>query len=109
MSRMKIIIENLNNRIIQGEDKTRTLLKHLQDNHIDWLHACGAKGRCTTCKAIIVEGSEGLSVPTRFEERYFEIGELHAGERLSCQVLVEGDIVIRVPEEGKLPHISYSM
>jgi 2Fe-2S ferredoxin len=109
MSRMKIIIENLNNRIIQGEDKTRTLLKHLQDNQIDWLHACGAKGRCTTCKAIIVAGSEALSPPTRFEEKYFQIGELYTGERLSCQVLVEGDIVIRVPEEGKLPHIVYSV
>jgi 2Fe-2S ferredoxin len=109
MSRMKIKIENLDNRIIQGEDRTKTLLKHLQDNHIDWLHACGAKGRCTTCKAIIVAGSAGLSAPTRFEERYFQTRELQAGERLACQVLVDGDIIVRVPEEGKLPHIVYSV
>ncbi len=105
---MNIKIENLDNREIESDDKTKPLLKHLHANHIDWLHACGAKGRCTTCKVIVVSGADALSTPSRFEEKYFEIGGLKEGERLACQVLVEGDIVIRVPEEGKLPHIAYS-
>lgn len=108
MSRMKIKLENLDNREIEVDDKAKPLLKHLHDNHIDWLHACGAKGRCTTCKVIIVAGSDALSQPTKFEEKYFQIGGLKKGERLACQAFVKGDIVIRVPEEGKLPHIVYS-
>lgn len=105
---MKIKIENLDNREITVEEKSKPLLQHLHAHGIDWLHACGAKGRCTTCKVIIVSGSDHLSAPSRFEEKYVQIGGLKSGERLACQVLVEGDIVIRVPEEGKLPHITYS-
>lgn len=107
MFRMKIKIENLDNREITVEE-SRPLLQQLQSHYIDWLHACGGKGRCTTCKCIVIKGEESLVPPTRFEERYFELGELKAGERLACQAIVKGDIVIRVPEEGKLPHIVYS-
>ena len=105
---MKIKIENLNNQEIESVEKSKPLLKHLHAHQIDWLHACGEKGRCTTCKAIIVSGDESLSALTRFEERYREIGAPKKHERLACQVVVGGDIVIRVPEEGKLPHIVYS-
>ncbi len=105
---MKIKIENLANREIEVDDQSQSLLKHLHSHHIDWLHACGAKGRCTTCKVIVISGSEMLSVPSKVEEKYVQIGGLKPGERLACQVLVAGDIVIRVPEEGKLPHIEYS-
>lgn len=105
---MKIKIENLNNREVVTAEKSKPLLKHLHAHHIDWLHACGEKGRCTTCKVIVVSGEESLSALSRFEEKYREVGALKNDERLACQVLVDGDIVIRVPEDSKLPHIVYS-
>jgi ferredoxin, 2Fe-2S len=102
-----ILIENLG-KAISVSDTTRPLLYLLQDEFIDWMHACGGKGRCTTCKAIILEGHENLGVRTRDEERYAENGDLQPNERLACQVSVLGDIRIVVPEESKLPHLKYT-
>lgn len=102
-----ILIENLG-KTIRVTDTTRPLLYLLQDEFIDWMHACGGKGRCTTCKAIILEGHENLGIRTRAEERYTEKGELLPNERLACQVSVSGDIRIAVPEESKLPHLKYT-
>lgn len=103
----KILIENLE-KAIDVTDKTRPLLFLLQDEFIDWMHACGGKGRCTTCKAIIIEGMDNLSATTRAEDRYAEKGALRSNERLACQVRVLGDIRISVPDECKLPHLKYS-
>ena len=102
-----ILIENLG-KTISVSDTTRPLLYLLQDELIDWMYACGGKGRCTTCKAIILEGHENLGARTRVEERYAEKGELLPNERLACQVCVLGDIRIAVPEESKLPHLKYT-
>ena len=70
--------------------------------------SCGGKGRCTTCKAIIVSGEENLSERTVVEEKYAQFGKLNEDERLTCQVEVSGDIRIRVPKEYQLPHLKYS-
>ena len=53
----RIMIENLFKRTIMAADHSKSLLRHFQDNSIDWMHACGAKGRCTTCKVIDPGGS----------------------------------------------------
>ena len=102
-----ILIENLD-KAIQVSDTTRPLLYLLQENYIDWMHACGGKGRCTTCKAIVLDGHENLGPRTRVEERYAEKGDLLPNERLACQVSVLGNIRIAVPEESKLPHLKYT-
>jgi ferredoxin, 2Fe-2S len=104
---VEIVIENMNGLRIQTT-ATRPLLFLLQEHRIDWMHACGGKGRCTTCKALIIEGHHNLGPVTPAEERYKRLNALKEGERLACQVRVTGNIKIKVPEEGKLPHIKYS-
>jgi 2Fe-2S ferredoxin len=103
-----ILIQNLGARSISVQDLSRTLLQHFQDHYLDWMHACGGKGRCTTCKLLVIEGTQNLSQPTAVETAYQRQGALGSGERLACQVRTSGDVVITVPEEGKLPHIHYS-
>ncbi|MBV6643842.1 MAG: (2Fe-2S)-binding protein [Cyclobacteriaceae bacterium] len=103
----QIVIENLESKSIHCKDKTKKLLDILLAE-IDWMHACGAKGRCTTCKAIVVEGMESLTEITESEQRFRKLLRLKANERLSCQVDVKGDVKIRVAHENKLPHINYS-
>lgn len=103
-----IIIRNMNNREVIATDITRPLLFHFQQNYIDWMHACGGKGRCTTCKCRILNGLENLEPDTPAEERYRLKGDLKENERLSCQAKAFGDIEISVPEESKLPHVNYS-
>ncbi|TGE21142.1 2Fe-2S iron-sulfur cluster-binding protein [Hymenobacter metallicola] len=85
-----------------------TLLAALQAAGHDWMHACGAKGRCTTCRLEVVEGLEHLTPPTEAELRYRAAGRLLPHERLTCQArLPEGQVLGRTPEATKLPHLRY--
>lgn len=105
---VKIVIENLGRKELEVNNEAKTVLNHLQDHFIDWMHACGAKGRCTTCKMSVVDGSENLNELTPAEVKYKNVGELREGERLACQARTTGNLTIRVPESGKLPHLNYT-
>ena len=85
-----------------------TLLAALQAAGHDWMHACGAKGRCTTCRLRILQGAEHLTPPTDAELRYRAMGRLPPTERLTCQTrLPTGDVLGLVPEPVQLPHVRY--
>ena len=85
-----------------------TLLAALQAAGHDWMHACGAKGRCTTCRIQVQAGLENLSPPTDAELRYQAAGRLLPHERLTCQArLPAGEVTGRVPNDTKLPHVRY--
>lgn len=103
-----IVIKNLEEKTLDVQDFSRTLLQHAQQNGIDWMHACGGKGRCTTCKAIVLEGSQHLKPKTSAELRYENLGLLKSNERLACQVKIAGSVTVTIPDEGKLPHMKYS-
>lgn len=103
-----IVIENLFQKTLDVRDTSKTLLHHLHTNGLDWQHACGAKGRCTTCKVTVVSGMDHLSDATAAELKYHRQGLLRTGERLACQSVVTGDVCIRVPDESKLPQVVYS-
>ncbi|WP_040495825.1 2Fe-2S iron-sulfur cluster-binding protein [Fulvivirga imtechensis] len=105
----KIVITNIDNKVISTNEKSNTVLKILHENFIDWMHACGGKGRCTTCKMIVIEGMENLGHLTVHEKRFMEMDALKENERLTCQCILEkGVVTIKVPETSKLPHIQYS-
>ena len=106
---VKIVIENLGGKEVISNDRHQSALAIILSNSIDWMHACGGKGRCTTCKMLITHGSQNLGEMTAAELAYLRQGALSKQERLACQALVRGDIVIRVPEEGKLPHLTYDL
>ncbi len=80
---------------------------------VDVDSVCGGRGLCGRCRVICAVGdfakhaidsrAEHLSpvgdVETRFSERRQPLAENH---RLSCQALVQGDLVIDVPPESQL-------
>jgi len=103
-----IVIQNLAEKTIQVQDFSKTLLRHLQDQRVDWMQACGGKGRCTTCTVQILRGSENLEPKTKVERNYEAQELLKSNERLACQVKIKGDILIAIPDEYKLPHVDYS-
>jgi 2Fe-2S ferredoxin len=103
---VRILIRNLG-KSINVTDLSKSLLVHMQDHRIDWMHSCGGKGRCTTCKTRIIQGYENLEPMTLAELKYKKQGMLNDNERLACQVKVRGDVILEVPEEGKLPHLTY--
>lgn len=86
----------------------QSLLAALQGAGFDWMHACGAKGRCTTCRLQITAGFVFLGPLTAAELRYRLTDRLQADERLTCQVrLPVGDVQGRVPSATQLPHLRY--
>ncbi|WP_420316947.1 2Fe-2S iron-sulfur cluster-binding protein [Ekhidna sp.] len=102
-----VVIANLQSKTIHCEDKRESLLDILL-SATDWMHACGKKGRCTTCKARILSGKEHLSEKTRPELQYTKLNKLREDERLTCQTLISGDVKVAVPKETQLPHLNYS-
>ncbi|WP_026953003.1 2Fe-2S iron-sulfur cluster-binding protein [Algoriphagus mannitolivorans] len=105
----RIIIQNLGNFSIDSADTDRKVIELIHENGIDWMHACGKKGRCTTCKMILVRNSAKLSEMTEREHFYRNQGRLGERERLTCQTrILEGEIVIRVAEINKFPHLHYT-
>jgi len=105
---VKIVIENLGQKELTDVDSSKSVLQVLQADFIDWMHACGGKGRCTTCKMIVMQGMDQLTPLSPAEHRYRQQGALGEHERLTCQVRALGTCIVRVPEESKLPHMTYT-
>ncbi|MCJ8166943.1 (2Fe-2S)-binding protein [Pontibacter sp. E15-1] len=104
----KLTVQNLAQLQVKIEPG-QTLLQALQAQGTDWMHACGGKGRCTTCRIIVLQGIEHFGPLTVAETRYREKGRLKENERLACQcTLAHGDASGKVPEQTKLPHLNYS-
>lgn len=61
---------------------------------IDIGHRCGGKARCTTCRVEFHEGEPERF--TRAEYRKLQETGLLGDARLSCQVLVERDMTVKV-------------
>jgi 2Fe-2S ferredoxin len=104
----KIVIKNLGQKEVPFETNGQSALSILQANQQDWKHACGGKGKCTTCSMIIESGQANLNPYTENEQRFIKLGRLGQDTRLACQTICSGDIEVRVPKVYKLPHLSYS-
>lgn len=104
----KILIRNLNNRTLVNKDNSGSILNIIHEAQIDWMHACGGKGRCTSCKMIVHSGLESFDAPNEAEQRIIDKTKLAKNERLACQNKLNDDIEISVAERNKFPHINYS-
>jgi 2Fe-2S ferredoxin len=104
---VKIIIENLGQKEVQVTEPNKPVLRQFQAHFIDYLHECGGKGRCTTCKMKIITGMENLTPLTWAEKKYRDEHLLRDDERLACQVIAKGNLVVSIPRETQLPHVKY--
>ena len=105
---VKIVIENLGQKEVEVTSPGLSALRHFHANAVDWMHACGGKGRCTTCRMKIIRGAETLGPLTAAEQKYRRAGLLLSNERLACQTVVSKDLVVKVPDDTKLPHLTYT-
>ncbi|BDD10105.1 hypothetical protein FUAX_25370 [Fulvitalea axinellae] len=110
MPNSNLTIKNINNLKINISESKKTLLSHIHTAQTDWMHACGGKGRCVTCRVRILEGAQLLSEPSEFEAMCHHKGLLKPDERLACQCspVEAGEIYGEVPDKCKLKHIEYS-
>lgn len=104
---VKITIENMGQKEVLAKDPGRTVLAYLLESQVDWMHACGGKGRCTTCRAVIIRGADHLLPDTPAEQKFRARGQLRPTERLCCQARPIGDVCLRVPSDCQFPHVRY--
>jgi ferredoxin, 2Fe-2S len=102
----ELILQNLSG-ISVSVPPSHTLLKAIQAAGIDLMHACGGKGRCTTCRLVILQGQENFSSPSKAELKYRSGGLLKQNERLTCQCTLTGQAIGFVPRPTQLPHLKY--
>ena len=76
----RIIIDNLASKAIESEDKSKKLLQVLLE-HIDWMHTCGGKGRCTTCKVVVKEGLQHFDSISHAEQKFIDLNKLQLNEQ----------------------------
>ncbi|EMR03620.1 2Fe-2S iron-sulfur cluster-binding protein [Cesiribacter andamanensis] len=104
-----VTIQNLANKTVVLPPSVQSILQAFGQEGIDWMQACGQKGRCTTCKMQVLEGEEHLSSLSDNELRMQQLGRLPDGYRLACQCTASGgDVLVRVPNVNKLPHMQYT-
>jgi 2Fe-2S ferredoxin len=93
---------------IQVDNMEKPLIFFFACASLDWMQACGQKGRCTTCAFEVLEGMENLSEASEAEMRYLAAGRLLPGQRLACQARTSGNLLIGVPRNNQLPHMQYN-
>ncbi len=75
------------------EDK-RLVLAIEEDAGVDIMHQCGSYAHCATCRVEFLEGEpEDM---TEAERMLLEMRDLLGDARLSCQILCEHDMKVRV-------------
>jgi ferredoxin len=78
----------------EADPSTRLVLA-LENAGIDILHRCGGNARCTTCRVEILDGNAG-PMTNREQRRLKRATDATPATRLSCQVLVDQDLRLRV-------------
>ena len=73
----------------------RRMVTAIEDAGVDILHRCGGKAKCTTCRVELINGDAGeMTVAER--ERLAREDELAPNIRLSCQIMCDSDMTVRV-------------
>jgi 2Fe-2S ferredoxin len=101
----QLYIKSLEKCIEVAEEQS--LLQAIQAQRIDWLHTCGGKGRCVSCRVSVVEGKENLSPRSEVEDNFLQQKRLQPDERLTCQTTVIGNAAVVVPKKVRLGHVVY--
>ena len=89
---------------IVGETKTfffepnTNLLTLLNANRVSINQACGANGSCTTCRVIVRNGLDKLSVRSEIETERADERQFSENERLACQTQLYDSVTIEIPQ-----------
>ena len=73
----------------------RRLVLAIEDSGVDILHRCGGQAKCTTCRVELLDGDAGEMTEAE-RTRLAREDELAPNIRLSCQILCENDLKVRV-------------
>ena len=91
---MKIVINNERELIVSGG---KSLFATLTENGIPVPSICGGRSLCGRCKVKVLSEVGELSPA---EKKWLSEEEIADGKRLSCQITVQDDIEIELPESA---------
>ena len=86
----KIIYQEPHREIVLDQEPGGTILEASLANGIAHYHACGGKGRCTTCRVLVVDGAASLLPRTDAELRLARRRSWPDEIRLACQARLAG-------------------
>jgi adenylate cyclase len=72
-----------------------TILQALLRGGVRQAHVCGGKGRCSTCRLLVLQGLENCSPPEPKEQRIAARLHFPPTIRLACQTQISGPIKVR--------------
>ncbi len=88
-------IEVLPDNIVVESDNDKTILESVTEQGIPQVNACGAAGKCSTCRVWIMEGVENCENRTELEEEMAVKLNFGPEIRLACQTKIKGDLKLR--------------
>jgi class 3 adenylate cyclase/hemoglobin-like flavoprotein len=91
----KIIYQERYEEIVLDQEPGGTILEASLANGIAHYHACGGKGRCTTCRVLVVDGAPSLLPRTDAEIRLARSRNWPDEIRLACQAKLVGEVTVR--------------
>ncbi|MEJ5293166.1 MAG: ASKHA domain-containing protein [Candidatus Methanosuratincola sp.] len=77
-----------------------TLMSAALKGEVDLAAICGGKGYCGKCLVEVIEGK--VSPLTEHEKKRLPKEKLDGNYRLACQAYVEGNVMIRVPDQSRV-------
>jgi adenylate cyclase len=78
-----------------------TLLEISRANGIPHPSACGGRGRCSSCRVLVIEGQDSLEPPNGIEQRMLDRIKASQHVRLACQTRPKANLGIRVLLESQ--------
>jgi adenylate cyclase len=84
---------NMNNDGVLPIENRQTILDASLAAGIPHYHVCGGKARCSTCRVVVQEGGEHLSLPNKAELKLRKKKKFPENVRLACQTKVTGNNV----------------
>ncbi|MEO1260317.1 MAG: adenylate/guanylate cyclase domain-containing protein [Bacteroidota bacterium] len=73
----------------------QTILEATLATGINHTHACGGKGKCSTCRVSVMEGLDNCYPRNNTEQKMAEKLNFPAAIRLACQTKLSGNVAIR--------------
>ncbi|MEM7182669.1 MAG: adenylate/guanylate cyclase domain-containing protein [Spirochaetota bacterium] len=83
------------NKVVTEENTELTLLDISVKHKINHMQACGGKGRCSTCRVLILKNTNNLEPMNETERRIALEKGFENNVRIACQTKITGPVTIK--------------
>ena len=81
-----------------------SILETAMAHGVPLYHTCGGNASCSTCRVLVLSGTENLSAVEEAESQVLDSFDLLPPHRLGCQALIfQGEAIVEIPTRTKEP------